>query len=109
MIEFSMPTAEMLSLNSEAAERALHEKAAEAARARFGKRIFVRAVVEISNICRQNCHYCGMRRSNRSLKRFRAQHEQLADLLINYRPPSVTDINIQAGEDPVAVREVALP
>jgi biotin synthase len=66
-------------------------------------------VVEISNYCRQNCHYCGMRRSNRELKRFRAQHEQLAELLIHRRPASVTDVNIQAGEDPVAVREVALP
>src|SRR2546425_8450843 len=109
MTELTMPTAELLRTRSEAAERAFHEKASEAARARFGKQVFVRAVVEISNYCRQNCHYCGMRRSNRGLKRFRAQHEQLAELLIHHRPASVTDVNIQAGEDPVAVREVALP
>src|SRR5438552_3591013 len=109
MTELTMPTAELLRTRSEAAERALHEKASEAARARFGKRVFVRAVVEISNYCRQNCHYCGMRRSNRELKRFRAHHEQLAELLLHKRPASVTDVNIQAGEDPVAVREVALP
>jgi biotin synthase len=35
--------------------------------------------------------------------------DQLSELLLEHRPPSVTDINIQAGEDPVAVREVALP
>jgi biotin synthase len=34
---------------------------------------------------------------------------QIAELLLHQRPASVTDINIQAGEDPVAVREVALP
>jgi len=50
-----------------------------------------------------------MRRDNRSLARFRARHEQLAEMLIHHRPASVTDINIQAGEDPVAVREIALP
>ncbi len=50
-----------------------------------------------------------MRRNNDALSRFRARHEQLADLLIHHRPASVTDLNIQAGEDPVAVREVALP
>jgi biotin synthase len=50
-----------------------------------------------------------MRRGNRNLSRFRAHHEQLAELLIHHRPASVTDVNIQAGEDPVAVREVALP
>src|SRR5947209_7280909 len=50
-----------------------------------------------------------MRRSNRGLHRFRAKHEQLAELLIHHRPSSVTDLNIQAGEDPVAVRQVVLP
>lgn len=50
-----------------------------------------------------------MRRDNRGLKRIRARHEQLAEMLIQHRPASVTDINIQAGEDPVAVREVVLP
>lgn len=69
----------------------------------------MRAVVEVSNFCRENCTYCGMRRDNRALKRLRARHEQLAEMLIQHRPASVTDINIQAGEDPVAVREVVLP
>jgi biotin synthase len=69
----------------------------------------VRAVVEVSNFCRENCAYCGMRRDNRTLARYRAQHEQIAELLIEQRPASVTDVNIQSGEDPVAVREVVLP
>ncbi len=87
----------------------LHERAAAATRMRFGRDVFVRAVVEVSNFCRENCTYCGMRRDNRALHRLRARHEQLAELLIQHRPASVTDINIQAGEDPVAVREVVLP
>ncbi len=88
---------------------ALHERAAAVTRERFGRQVFVRGVVEISNHCRENCHYCGMRRDNRALDRFRAKHDQLAELLIHHRPASLTDVNIQAGEDPVAVREVALP
>jgi biotin synthase len=87
----------------------LHERAAAATRERFGNEVFVRAVVEVSNYCRENCAYCGMRRDNRALARYRARHEQLAELLIHHRPASVTDVNIQAGEDPVAVREVVLP
>jgi biotin synthase len=90
-------------------QAALHERARAATREAFGRRVFVRAVVEVSNFCRENCAYCGMRRDNRALHRFRARHEQLAELLIHHRPASVTDVNIQAGEDPVAVREVALP
>ena len=91
------------------AQTALHERAAAVTRERFGRHVFVRGVVEVSNHCRENCHYCGMRRDNRALSRFRARHDQLAELLVHHRPASMTDVNIQAGEDPVAVREVALP
>ena len=48
-----------------------------------GKRVFVRAVVEVSNYCREQCAYCGMRRDNRNLGRYRARAEQLAQLLAN--------------------------
>ena len=98
----------MLYLHGEAQE-AFHQKAALATRARFGNQVFVRGVVEVSNYCRENCAYCGMRRSNRTLDRFRAEYEQIANLLIHHRPSSMTDVNIQTGEDPVAVREVVLP
>ena len=91
------------------AQDVLHALAAGVTRNIFGNQIFVRAVVEVSNFCRENCAYCGMRRDNRSLARFRARAEQIASLLIEHRPASVTDINIQTGEDPVAVREVVLP
>jgi len=87
----------------------LHERAAALAREHFGSRVFVRAVVEISNFCRENCHYCGMRRDNRSLSRYRARFEELAELLIHHRPESVTDVNLQAGEDPIAIRDIAIP
>ena len=98
----------LLEARGETQER-LHARAAAAAAARFGRRVFLRAVVEVSNHCRENCSYCGMRRDNRALARFRARHDQLAELLIHHRPASVTDVNIQSGEDPVVVREVVLP
>ncbi|MGA2030156.1 MAG: radical SAM protein [Verrucomicrobiota bacterium] len=102
------PTESELALNG-VAQAALHECAAAATRNKFGKKVFVRAVVEVSNFCRENCGYCGMRRDNRALARYRAKHEQIAELLIHHRPASVTDVNIQSGEDPVVVREVVLP
>ncbi len=88
---------------------ALHARATAVTRERFGPHVFVRGVVEVSNHCRENCHYCGMRRDNRALDRFRAKHDELAELLIHHRPASMTDVNIQTGEDPVAVREVVVP
>ncbi|MBM3835150.1 MAG: radical SAM protein [Verrucomicrobia bacterium] len=92
-----------------AAQGELHEQARQIASTCFGRRVFVRAVVEVSNYCRENCRYCGMRRDNRRLDRFRARLDLLQELLLHHRPSSVTDINIQAGEDPIVVREVVLP
>ncbi len=90
-------------------QKKLHERAAAAAMTEFGRQVFVRAVVEVSNFCRENCSYCGMRRDNKTLARHRAQADQISQLVIEHRPQSVTDINIQTGEDPIAVREVVLP
>ncbi|HXI49953.1 MAG TPA: radical SAM protein [Candidatus Saccharimonadales bacterium] len=87
----------------------LHSRGAEAARKVFGRRVFLRAVLEVSNYCRENCEYCGMRRENAALTRFRAHADQLTELVVQHRPRAVTDLNIQTGEDPVAVREVVLP
>lgn len=103
-----MPTAGLLHSRGKS-QVELHANAADAAHRQFGRRVFIRAVVEVSNYCRENCAYCGMRRDNRSLHRFRAEHDQLAEMLVHHRPASVTDVNIQAGEDPVAVRQVVLP
>lgn len=91
------------------AQRAFHQHASQVRDKRFGSTVFIRGVVEVSNFCRQNCRYCAMRRDNRELKRFRIAFDELAESVIHHRPPSITDIDIQAGEDPVAVREIVLP
>jgi biotin synthase len=75
----------------------------------FGSEVFVRGVIEVSNFCRQNCDYCGMRRDNRDLKRFRLELETLRELVRRGLPDIITDLNLQAGEDSVAVREIVLP
>ena len=87
----------------------MHEQARVVRDEVFGRRIFVRGVVEVSSYCRQNCHYCAMRRDNGLLERYRLAADELAELIIHHRPAAITDIDIQAGEDPVAVREVVLP
>ena len=108
MHENSGISAEPLTYRGQAQER-FHARAAEVAIESFGRHVFLRGVVEVSNFCRENCHYCGMRRANQKLSRFRATHDQIADLLIHHRPSSMTDVNIQTGEDPVAVRELVIP
>ncbi len=74
----------------------------------FGREVFVRGVIEVSNYCRQNCCYCGMRRDNRSLKRYRLELNALREY-IRELPDIITDLNIQTGEDTVGVRELVLP
>src|SRR6266581_2392848 len=101
-------SAELLKLRGEG-QAMFHARAAAVGAPHFGRQVFIRGVVEVSNFCRENCAYCGMRRDNHSLARYRAKAEQIAELLIEHRPASVTDVNIQTGEDPVAVREVVLP
>lgn len=102
------PTAQQLESQG-TLQQELHEAAFATARNNFGREVYVRGVVEVSNYCRENCHYCGMRRSNRELDRYRAEGDALLQTLLDERPKCITDINIQAGEDPVAVREVVIP
>jgi len=75
----------------------------------FGRKVFVRGVIEVSNYCRENCSYCGMRRDNRGLARFRLQRETILQMIESGLPPTITDLNLQAGEDPRVIEEVVLP
>jgi biotin synthase len=75
----------------------------------FGRQVFVRGVIEVSNFCRQNCNYCGMRRDNRDLHRFRLELDDLRHVIRDGLPEIITDLNIQTGEDTVGIREVVLP
>ncbi len=99
----------MRAVTSSRATPILHEQARVVRDEVFGRRVFVRGVVEVSSHCRQNCHYCAMRRDNRLLARYRLAADELAGLIIHHRPAAITDIDIQAGEDPVVVRQVVLP
>jgi len=87
----------------------LHEQARAVRNQVFGETVFVRGVLEVSNFCRENCNYCGMRRDNRSLHRYRLDLESLKNVIREGLPGMITDLNIQTGEDVVGVREVVLP
>lgn len=39
----------------------LQQQAREVTLAHFGNGIFIRGLIEVSNRCRNNCHYCGIR------------------------------------------------
>jgi biotin synthase len=87
----------------------LHAQARAVRNQVFGQKVFVRGVLEVSNFCRENCNYCGMRRDNRSLHRYRLSLESLKTVIQEGLPEMITDLNIQTGEDVVGIREVVLP
>ncbi|MBO5671222.1 MAG: [FeFe] hydrogenase H-cluster radical SAM maturase HydE, partial [Clostridia bacterium] len=37
----------------------------------YGKKVFIRGLIEISNICKNDCYYCGIRASNKHCERYR--------------------------------------
>ena len=43
----------------------------------YGNSIYIRGLIEISNICKNDCFYCGIRRSNKKCERYRLTPEQI--------------------------------
>ncbi|MBR5171657.1 MAG: [Muribaculaceae bacterium] len=55
----------------------LMDQARQVAVGRFGKGIYVRGLIELSNVCRNDCLYCGIRRSNSRVTRYTLTREQV--------------------------------
>ena len=53
------------------------EKAREAAEKHYGNKIYIRGLIEISNYCKNDCYYCGIRKSNGNCKRYRLSEEEI--------------------------------
>ena len=51
--------------------------ARERAQARFGKQVFFRGIIEFTNHCKNDCYYCGIRRSNQNCDRYRLSDEDI--------------------------------
>ncbi|MFR7493545.1 MAG: hypothetical protein ACLUVF_02290 [Adlercreutzia sp.] len=46
-------------------------RAREACEAVYGNAVFARGLIEFTNVCKNDCYYCGIRRSNRACERYR--------------------------------------
>lgn len=55
----------------------LMTQAREVAQGQFGKGIYLRGLIELSNVCRNDCLYCGIRRSNCNVSRYTLAREQV--------------------------------
>lgn len=84
----------------------LKEKAKNITKSIYGNKIFIRGLLEISNYCKQDCNYCGIRRSNVNLDRFRLSKEEIynqADLGYDL---GFKTIVLQGGEDSYYTDEI---
>ena len=77
----------------------LRQEAVRTAQKRFGLGIFVRGLIEISSFCRNDCFYCGLRRSNRSAERYRLSHEQIMECCEEGYQAGLRTFVLQGGED----------
>lgn len=84
---------------AEAVKDALFAAAREKALAHFGNRVYIRGLIEISNICRQNCRYCGIRAGNAQAERYRLSPEQILDCCEHGYGLGFRTFVLQGGED----------
>ena len=77
----------------------IRKESVRTAQERFGHGIFVRGLIEISSYCRNDCAYCGLRRSNRSAERYRLNHEQIMECCKEGYDAGLRTFVLQGGED----------
>ncbi|MBR5308449.1 MAG: [Clostridia bacterium] len=66
---------------------------------KFGKKIYFRGIIEFSNICKNDCLYCGIRKSNRCVSRYRLSKKEIIDCAEDAHKHGFRTFVLQSGED----------
>ncbi len=98
----TLQDAELLSLLTEEIDEAALFAAADGVRRQvYGDAVYIRGLIEVTNYCKNNCYYCGIRAGNNKVLRYRLTKEQILDCCrIGYALGFRTFV-MQGGEDPV--------
>lgn len=86
-------------LSDEQNQDYLFKKADEVRKQYVGDEVHLRGLIEFSNICRNNCMYCGLRRDNLRLARYRMSREELINTARKAAEMGFKTIVMQSGED----------
>lgn len=78
----------------------LFAKADAVRREIYGNDIYIRGLIELSNYCKNDCYYCGIRRSNKNAARYRLTREQVLDCCKSGYKLGFRTFVLQGGEDP---------
>lgn len=97
-----LPDRELLELiSSEDSEqlKKLGRYADEVRRKYYGRKVYLRGLIEISSFCKNNCYYCGIRRSNSNAERYRLTPEDIMQCCKNGYALGFRTFVLQGGED----------
>ncbi len=64
-----------------------------------GDEVHLRGLIEFSNICRQNCLYCGLRRDNDKITRYRLEIDKAIEFAEKASSYGYKTVVLQSGED----------
>lgn len=84
---------------SEEAAQLLAEKARAAREKYYGKSVFIRGLIEVSNICKNNCLYCGIRAGNSACERYRLSEKDILACADEGYSLGFRTFVLQGGED----------
>lgn len=101
--EGSLTKAEYIQLlqdNSKQTVENIFEKARTIRERYYSNYIFVRGLIETTNYCRNDCYYCGIRRSNRQVVRYRLCEKEILDCCYRGYEMGFRTFVLQGGEDP---------
>lgn len=79
-------------------ERKLFETSRNIRNTAIGNGVYLRGLIEISNLCIKDCLYCGIRKSNQSPQRYSLQDEEITQAAIFARDYNYGSIVLQGGE-----------
>lgn len=66
----------------------------------YGKRVFIRGLIEFTNYCKNDCYYCGIRCQNKNINRYRLTEEQILACCDAGAGLGLHTFVLQGGEDP---------
>ena len=77
----------------------LFERADRVRRSIYGDKVYIRGLIEISNYCKNNCYYCGIRCGNKNVVRYRLDKEDILDCCESGYGLGFRTFVMQGGED----------